>query len=437
MRAAPLIPLLLLAACEGQGPGSTLAELADGARYLDDPAFRRAAMERSLTNHDNLYSRQRLASYGLITRGWDRLPEWRPLSRVLDGEDAAAVEARGLPALTERPAPPAIWDGRRPKSLDEWIALGREVFLRYPLRPEPLLEFAVQRPELASAVGLQRLPDGSYPGLQIMTDIDGRRRVGMSCALCHSSVEAGQLVIGRARRDFDYGRLRVTYHAETGAPVDADLLRRMKTWGPGRADVTADDEDPVAIPDLWGLAAESALTHAGTIQQGSSPVPLALRQETQLLDSNHQRVRPPRELALALAFFLRSFEPPPRERVHSAEATAGAKLFARSCVSCHDNAAYGGEPVAASLVGTDPALANGNARGTGRYRPSALLDVRKAGPYLHHGAVSTLEELFSPARLRDDYARSPLGPGAVPGHAFGTELGEADRRALIAFLDLL
>jgi hypothetical protein len=110
------------------------------------------------------------------------------------------------------------------------------------------------------------------------------------------------------RDTFDYGKLRIDYHARTGEPVDGDLLARMATWGPGRADVTEDDEDPVAIPDLWGLAAQSALNQAGTIRQREgSPVALALRQETQFLHANHQRVRPPRELALALAYFLRSY----------------------------------------------------------------------------------------------------------------------------------
>jgi hypothetical protein len=212
----------------------------------------------------------------------------------------------------------------------------------------------------------------------------------------------------------------------------------MATWGPGRADVTEDnDEDPVAIPDLWGLREQAVLTQAGTIDH-SSPLALAIRQDTQLTHSNHQRIRPPRELAWALAMYLYSFEPPaPTPNAGFAELVRGAGVFATAgCINCHDNPAYAGRPIPHKRVGTNPALATGQARGTGNYRVAPLLDVGNAAPYLHHGAVGSLADLLSPARLTADY-RGPLGTGAVPGHNFGTDLAEADRRALISFLEIL
>jgi hypothetical protein len=115
----------------------------------------------------------------------------------------------------------------------------------------------------------------------------------------------------------------------------------------------------------------------------------------------------------------------------------GRAVFASECASCHSNAAYGGSPVPVARVGTDPALATGGARGTGVYRPPALLRVRAAAPYLHHGAVPTLEDLLSAARLGPGYRNGTLGPGAVPGHAYGTELAAGDRSALIAWMRTL
>jgi hypothetical protein len=406
MRRALSLGLVLLAGCRGEDEAS---------RFLEDPAFRRQALLDSLVNPANTYSQQRLASYALGSSGWDLLPEWNPRSAPVGGE----------------PAP--VWDGVRPKTLAEWIALGRAVFFGYPLRAEPLVEFALARPGFAAEVGVERAPDGGWPGLRTFVDIDGRTRIGITCALCHSTVRDGELVVGAARRRFDYGRLRLAYHRETGTPVDPGLARRMATWGPGRADVTEDsDEDPVAIPDLWGLREQSALTQAGTIRH-TGPAALAIRQETQLLHSNHQRVRPPRELAWALAQFLYSLSPPPPRAVPE----RGAQLFAAHCARCHSNAAYGGEPVDADVVGTDPALANGAARGTGRYRPAALLDVRHAAPYLHHGAVPTLADLLSRERFEPGYTKSPLGPGPVEGHPFGTALPDRDRAALVDFLTAL
>ena len=91
----------------------------------------------------------------------------------------------------------------------------------------------------------------------------------------------------------------------------------------------------------------------------------------------------------------------------------------------------------AAKVGTNPALADGTARGTGTYRPPALVRVARAAPYFHDGSVPTLEDVLSPRRLESTYAASPLGAGPQPGHTFGTTLPAADRAALVAFLKTL
>ncbi|MBI5513579.1 MAG: hypothetical protein HY909_07405 [Deltaproteobacteria bacterium] len=338
------------------------------------------------------------------------------------------------PALPEGTGP--LWDGRRPRTLEGWVALGREVFFGYPLRVEVFLEWALAHPGALDEAGLERAPDGGYVGVRVFQDLDGAARVGITCALCHTRTRGPTLVEGEARRTFDYGRLRLAYHRETGAPVDPELARRMATWGPGRADVTEDDaEDPVAIPDLWGLRHQSHLTQAGTIRH-TGPSALAIRQETQLLHANHQRVRPPRELSWALAMYLYGLAPPaaPPSTATEDELARGRAVFLRDCVGCHDNPVYGGLPVAVGRVGTHPALANGGARGTGRYRPPALLGLLQAGPYLHDGSVATLEELFSAERLLAGYRLGALGPGPVPGHRWGTALPDDERRALLAWL---
>jgi hypothetical protein len=413
--------------------------LAEGQRYLTEPQFRRSALIASLANPTNSYSRQRLESYGLQTRGWDTLPVWNPRSAPVSTQLARNL-AQGTPvALADHIKP--LWDGRVPNSMTDWIALGRAAFFGYPLRAEVFMTFALQRPELAERVGVRSIADGTYPGLRLFVDVDGSQQVGITCAICHTQIEAGRLIVGAARRSFDYGALRLEYHRATGVPIDSELAARMARWGPGRADVTEDEaEDPVAIPDLWGLRTQTALTQAGTLHH-LGPTALAIRQETQLLHSNHQRIRPPREIAWALAMFLYSLRPPPgfssaQSPAHSLIAR-GEALFQDSCRGCHSNAAFGGEPVAVARVGTDPALALGGARGTGFYRPPVLLHVGDAAPYLHHGAVPSLEDLFSPDRLAAKYHRSPLGPGPVGGHVYGTDWPEPDRAALVAFLRTL
>ncbi|MBX3162461.1 MAG: hypothetical protein KF773_41240 [Deltaproteobacteria bacterium] len=404
-------------------------------RYLEDGGARRAALEASLVNPANMYSAQRLAAYGLDVRGWDALPVWNPRSQPITAEIAAALERGEAPRLPAGRKP--LWDGVAPATQAGWVELGRRVFFEYPMRAEVFAEWGFTHRATFDAIGVERTAAGGVPGLVVFANVDGKTRVGITCAVCHSTVRDGQLVAGAARRTFDYGRLRIAYFDETRAFVEPELARRMAKWGPGRADVTEDnDEDPVAIPDLWGLRAQTSLTQAGTIKH-ASPLALAIRQETQLLHSNHQLVRPPRELAWALAMYVYSLEPPPRAPPKHPERLArGGELFATHCRGCHGNAAHGGRTIAATAIGTDLALANGLARGTGLYRVPGLLDVARGAPYLHHGVVASLDELLSPARLRADYTRGRT-PGPIPGHLAGTDLSAPDRAALVTYLETL
>lgn len=411
-------------------PWSEAWILREGRRYLDDTAYRRAALERSLVSPENMYSRQRLRSYGLGAHRWDRLPEWNPRAVPVTAALAARLERGEVPSALL----PRLWDGQEPTTMEGWVALGRRVFFGYPMRAEVYMEWGLTKPELAAEVGVERSDDGAVPGLVVFRDVDGEDRVGITCAICHSSVEAGAVIEGAARRRFDYGRLRLAYFADTGAWVEPGLARRMAGWGPGRADVTEDDdEDPVTIPDLWGIRAQRWLTQAGTIRH-DSPLALAIRQETQLTDSNHARVRPPRALAWALAMYVYSLAPPSRR---AAATGRGAEVFAEHCAGCHANEAYGGGVIAAERIGTDPALATSRGRGTGHYRVAPLLRVGQGAPYLHDGTVASLEELLSPARLQPGYTAGRLGPGPIAGHTAGTALAADDRDALLAFLETL
>jgi cytochrome c peroxidase len=123
--------------------------------------------------------------------------------------------------------------------------------------------------------------------------------------------------------------------------------------------------------------------------------------------------------------------------VADTHAERGRALFDTHCRSCHDEPNGSGTPVPAGRVGTEPALAFGHARGTGHYRPSPLVRVADAAPYLHHGEVTSLEALLGPQRLAEDYTGGARGPGAIPGHRWGTDLAPGDRQALVAYLHTL
>ena len=186
-------------------------------RYLNDPAARRAALEASLANHANTYSQQRLGAYGLGTRGWDLLPVWNPRSRPVTAALAGALERGEMPAIP--PDLPPLWDGRVPATRDAWVALGRRVFFEYPMRAEVFMEWGLTRPAVAAAVGIERAADGTVPGLVVFANVDGQTRVGIACAICHTTVEGGAVVTGAARRGFDYGRLRLAYFEDDRRPA--------------------------------------------------------------------------------------------------------------------------------------------------------------------------------------------------------------------------
>jgi hypothetical protein len=101
-------------------------------RYLDDRAFRRDILERSLTSHDNQYSRARLSAYALERGGWDELPPWMPRTHPVTVSDTDALLGGRAPALDETTAP--IWDGTRPRTMQAWARLGKTIFFQYPLR---------------------------------------------------------------------------------------------------------------------------------------------------------------------------------------------------------------------------------------------------------------------------------------------------------------
>jgi hypothetical protein len=175
------------------------------------------------------------------------------------------------------------------------------------------------------------------------------------------------------------------------------------------------------------------------------------------------RARPPDEAMYALGLYVYSLEPPKSPHPFDDQAKRGQKIFgAEGCTECHTPPIYtnnklvavpGFEPpmddpntqrldISTRRVGTDPGLALKTRKGTGYYKIPSLRGLWYRGLYEHSGSVSSLEDWFDPKRLRDDYVPTGWkGPGvetrAVPGHKFGHDLSDEDKKALIAFLKTL
>jgi hypothetical protein len=164
----------------------------------------------------------------------------------------------------------------------------------------------------------------------------------------------------------------------------------------------------------------------------------------------------------ALAQYIYSLKPPENPNYFPEEILKqGEQVFnEQGCVTCHTPPLYtnnmltpvnGFDPPTAHFekydifnvsVETDSTSALYSRRGTGYYKIPSLLGLWYRGPFFHNGELSTLENVFDPARLKEDYVPTGFKPPnmatkAVKGHDFGMELPPADKKALIAFLKSL
>jgi len=173
--------------------------------------------------------------------------------------------------------------------------------------------------------------------------------------------------------------------------------------------------------------------------------------------------RPTDAAMYALALYLYTLDFPASPHPKDALARDGEDVFkAEKCGDCHTPPLYtnnrlirvdefeppAGDPetqrlhVSERRVGTDPGLALKTRKGTGYYKVPTLRGLWYRDLLEHSGSVATLEEWFDDQRLHDDY--QPTGvprpfakKRAVPGHEFGLDLSDEEKRALIAFLRTL
>lgn len=454
-----LQPLVLLLVCFLTGCSAFADDwsepwiLNEADTYLDDDQRRESVLLRSFVNPDNLYSVTRAASYGREVNVWEGLPQVNPVGRQLTAYDIDGIRVGDTIELGDEAF--ALWNGRRPSSMDDWIRLGRAVFFDYPLWEEPALWSVLTSREVMDSVGVQVAGDGSVPGVVLFEryesdsegdddddsdgddePVDAGPAIGVTCALCHTEVRSSNTVQGAARRSLDLGLARMMHAAELPEePADEDIAR-FALWGPGRADIVEQaDEMPSAIPDLWGLRHQRYLGQAGTIRH-LGPIALALREETEMIMASGQTRRPPREFAIAVALYLYSLSPPePPVRAEDPEdVRRGRALFSKNCTLCHSDSNGGGELVHIARVGTNPGLGGGYDRGTRNYRTAPLLRVLQSAPYFHDGSLAELDDLFNPSRLLDSYTGGARGPGPVNGHIYGMDLSYEEQQALLSFL---
>jgi hypothetical protein len=245
--------------------------------------------------------------------------------------------------------------------------------------------------------------------------IDGRARltrVGITCALCHSTVDdafapgIGHRLDGWANRDLNPGAIIA---ASPAVPEDKKAIYR--SWGAGKFDPRFNIDGlstPLVLPPAYGLdgVAKETYTGEGPVSywnryvavtqmggQGSFNDPaLGIHVVAEGPDLVQSKLGVLREYQFSLA------TPAPAEGSFDAvEARRGKAVFngAGRCSSCHSGPHYTDinkgilhEP---AETGMDPAYAQRTK--TKRYRTTPLRGLADHAPYFHDGSAATLDDV--------------------------------------------
>jgi mono/diheme cytochrome c family protein len=236
-------------------------------------------------------------------------------------------------------------------------------------------------------------------------------RLGITCALCHSTTDnsfapgIGQRKDGWPNRDLNVGAIIALSPAVT-APQKAVY----NSWGPGKYDprFNIDGKNtPLVLPPAYGLAEvkNETYTAEGPISYWNAYVAV-----TQM--HGHGNFSDPRlgldirqspDMVGPKLAALRSYQhsltapPAPAGSFDSAAAARGSALFNRSCASCHvgvtgtDN--NEGKLHPPSETGMNSAYAARTANKA--YRTTPLRGLWQHAPYFHDGSATTLKDVVA------------------------------------------
>jgi len=239
--------------------------------------------------------------------------------------------------------------------------------------------------------------------------VDGKDRlvrVGITCALCHSTVDdsfapgIGRRRDGWANRDLDVGAVIALSPAITPAQKAV-----YSSWGPGKYDprYNLDGENtPLAIPPVYGLAevTNETCTADGPMSYWNAYV--AVTQMHGLGVFSEPRlfidVRNSRDLVSPKLPALRAYQrslgaPRPTGRVDVAAAGRGRTVFDANCVRCHVGATGTDNDAGVLHDPAETGMDAGYAKRTvnKRYRTTPLRALWQHPPYFHDGRTLSLE----------------------------------------------
>jgi mono/diheme cytochrome c family protein len=240
---------------------------------------------------------------------------------------------------------------------------------------------------------------------------DALTRVGITCALCHSTVDnsfskgIGRRMDGWPNRDLNVGAIIALSPAITAAQKAV-----YNSWGPGKYDPRYNFDGkstPLVLPPAYGLAAvkNEVYTAEGPISYWNAYV--AVTQMHGRGNFSDPRlgidIRQSPDMVTSKLPALRAYQhslsapPPPAGSVDAAAATRGQVVFNQSCATCHvggsgtDN--NSGVLHAPSETGMSDSYALRTANK--KYRTTPLRGLWQHPPYFHDGSAATLADVVA------------------------------------------
>ena len=347
-------------------------------------------------------------------------------------DSAADQQPTASAVVTDDNSPQSLADGKRIFREDTF---GDEQFWTDTLHLNDVIEKAVD-PTAALSVGLKVDADVLPPGILQKVDlkspattvallkmnaivgvratVDANNhitRLGVTCALCHSTVDNSVMPgIGHRRDGWPNRQLNVGAIIALSPAVTAAQKAVYSSWGPGKYDPRYNIDgknNPLVIPPAYGLAdtKNETYTAEGPISYWNAYVAVTQMHAhgTFVDDRLGIRIEQTPDMVKAKLPALRAYQhslaapATPAGSFDIASAERGHRLFDGSCASCHtggkgtDNNL--GVMHAAAETGMDNAYALRTANK--KYRTTPLRALWQHAPYFHDGSAATLADVVS------------------------------------------
>jgi cytochrome c5 len=295
------------------------------------------------------------------------------------------------------------------KNVDPTTALKVGLKVDADVLPAGLLEKADLKSP-ATTVALLKM--NAVVGLQATVDANNHiTRLGVTCALCHSTVDNSVMPgIGRRKDGWPNRDLNVGAIIALSPALAADKKAVYQSWGPGKYDPRYNQDGkntPLVLPPAYGLAQvkNETYTAEGPISYWNAYV--AVTQMGGQGNFSDPRlgieVKHSPDMVTSKLPALRAYQhslpapPPPAGSFDTAIAGRGRAVFDKACASCHiggsgtDN--NSGKMHPPSDTGVDGAYAARTA--SKAYRTTPLRGLWQHAPYFHDGSAATLQDVVA------------------------------------------